>query len=75
MQRNILNIFKKIQKGTLCSNLNDYFVSFEEMQRKYILQVLESTRWRVSGEKGAAKILDMNAKTLFAKMKKLGIER
>ncbi|MEL7124249.1 MAG: helix-turn-helix domain-containing protein, partial [Bacteroidota bacterium] len=57
------------------ANLNDYFGSFEEMQRRYLLQVLESTKWRVSGDKGAAKILDMNAKTLFAKMKKLGIER
>ena len=45
------------------------------MQKDYIVRVLEHTQWRVSGPKGAAKILDMNPKTLFAKMKKLGIEK
>lgn len=51
------------------------FLSFEEMQRNHIIEVLNHTNWRVSGDKGAAQILDMNAKTLFAKMKKLGIEK
>jgi DNA-binding NtrC family response regulator len=47
----------------------------EEMERRYILEVLEITNWRVSGEKGAAKILGINSKTLDSKMKKLNIER
>lgn len=51
------------------------FPTFEEAQRDIILQVLSHTRWRVSGPKGAASILDVNAKTLFAKMKKLGIRK
>jgi formate hydrogenlyase transcriptional activator len=37
--------------------------------------VLEQTNWRVSGEKGAAKILDIIPTTLEARMKKLGITR
>jgi transcriptional regulator with GAF, ATPase, and Fis domain len=45
------------------------------MQRDYIIDVLNYTNWRVSGNKGAASILNMNAKTLFAKMKRLGIEK
>lgn len=49
--------------------------SFEAMQRDYIIQVLEQTNGRVSGKHGAAAILKMNDKTLFAKMKKLGIEK
>ncbi|UOY08948.1 sigma 54-interacting transcriptional regulator [Muricauda sp. SCSIO 64092] len=49
--------------------------SFEAMQRDYIIKVLEKTNWRVSGPKGAAAILDMKDKTLFAKMKRLGIEK
>ncbi len=49
--------------------------TFEQMQRAYILKVLTHTRWKVSGPGGAAEILDMNPKTLFAKMNKLGISR
>lgn len=51
------------------------FKPFETMQRNYIIDVLNYTNWRVSGNKGAASILNMNAKTLFAKMKRLGIEK
>ncbi|HAA14503.1 MAG TPA: hypothetical protein DCE41_23600 [Cytophagales bacterium] len=51
------------------------FATFEEIQRDHIIQVLQHTGWRVSGPKGAAHILGLNSKTLFAKMKKLGIEK
>lgn len=53
----------------------DDFKSFEAMQREHIIKVLNYTGWRVSGNKGAATILNMKAKTLFAKMKRLGIEK
>jgi formate hydrogenlyase transcriptional activator len=49
--------------------------TLEEMERQHIVDVLEQTNWRVSGEKGAAKILGLNPTTLEARMKKLGIER
>ncbi|UCE07677.1 MAG: sigma 54-interacting transcriptional regulator, partial [bacterium] len=48
-------------------------VTLQEMEKNYIIRVLESTNWRVSGEKGAAKILGMKRTTLESKMKKLGI--
>ena len=51
------------------------FLTFEELQKQYILEVLFHTNWRVSGEKGAAKILGLKDKTLFAKMTKLGIKK
>jgi DNA-binding NtrC family response regulator len=49
--------------------------TLEEHERQFITQVLEKTGWRVSGDKGAAKILGMNPQTLVSRMKKLGIER
>lgn len=55
------------EKGTL--------PTLEDLERDHIVRVLEYTNWRVSGEKGAAKILGLNATTLEARMKKLGIER
>lgn len=51
------------------------FKSFEAVQRDYIIKALNFTDWRVSGKKGAATILNIKDKTLFAKMKRLGIEK
>jgi formate hydrogenlyase transcriptional activator len=50
-------------------------LTLEEMERQHIVDVLEQTNWRVSGEKGAASILGLKPTTLEARMKKLGIER
>lgn len=47
----------------------------QDVERDHILEILKKTGWRVSGEKGAAKILGLNATTLEARMKKLGIKR
>lgn len=49
--------------------------TLEEIEKEHIIQTLKSTNWRVSGEKGAAKILGMNAKTLDSRMRKLNIKR
>jgi transcriptional regulator with GAF, ATPase, and Fis domain len=54
---------------------NGKTLTLEEMERQHIRDILEQTNWRVSGEKGAAKILGLNATTLEARMKKLGINR
>jgi len=47
----------------------------EDVEREHIIDTLNKTRWKVSGEKGAAKILGLNPTTLEARMKKLGIKR
>ena len=47
----------------------------EDVEKEHIIEVLTKTNWKVSGEKGAAKILGINATTLEARMKKLGINR
>ncbi|PYQ67093.1 MAG: Fis family transcriptional regulator [Acidobacteria bacterium] len=49
--------------------------SLEDVEREHILVVLEETGWRVSGERGAAKILGLKRTTLEARMKKLEILR
>ena len=49
--------------------------TLEEIEKAHILKVLESTRWQVSGEKGAAKILGLNQNTLVSRLKKLNIHR
>jgi formate hydrogenlyase transcriptional activator len=49
--------------------------SLEELERAHILHVLERTGWRVSGEKGAARLLGLKPTTLEARMRRLGITR
>jgi formate hydrogenlyase transcriptional activator len=49
--------------------------SLDDVERQHIAAVLEETGWRVSGERGAAKILGLKRTTLEARMKKLGILR
>ncbi|MDF2193743.1 sigma-54 dependent transcriptional regulator [Paraflavitalea sp. CAU 1676] len=44
-------------------------------ERDHILAVLEKVNWKISGKGGAAELLDINANTLFSRMKKLGIEK
>lgn len=49
--------------------------TLQEVERRHILGVLETTAWKVSGKGGAAEILDLNPSTLLSRMKKLGIAR
>jgi DNA-binding NtrC family response regulator len=49
------------------------FTTLDENERRHIIKVLNMTKWRVSGDKGAAKILGINPKTLESRMKKLAI--
>ncbi len=51
------------------------FPSFEEMQKQHIIKALKRTNWKVTGENSAAKLLNINGKTLASKMRKLGIRR
>lgn len=65
--------FKRSQSKTV--DKPPTFLSFEEMQRKHILEALKLTNWRVTGPRGAARLLHLNDRTLASKMRKLGIRR
>jgi PAS domain S-box-containing protein len=47
----------------------------EDLERANIMRALEAARWKVSGDKGAANLLGMNASTLSSRMKALKIEK
>ena len=51
------------------------YPTLEQVEREYIMEVLEARNWRVSGPRGAARILGLNPSTLRSRMKKLGISR
>ncbi|TFG77167.1 MAG: sigma-54-dependent Fis family transcriptional regulator [Thermodesulfobacteriales bacterium] len=46
-----------------------------DIERSNIILALESTSWRVSGDKGAAALLGIPSTTLSSRIKALGIER
>jgi PAS domain S-box-containing protein len=48
-------------------------VTLDTVQRNHILQVLEESKWKISGPEGAASMLDLKPSTLRDKMNKLGI--
>ena len=51
------------------------YETLAEAERAHILASLKSTRWVLSGPRGAAKRFGMNRSTLQSRMKKLGIVR
>jgi PAS domain S-box-containing protein len=62
---------EKIQVGKSSSST----IKLEDVEKEHIVEILKKTNWKVSGEKGAAKILGINPTTLEARMKKMGIKR
>jgi formate hydrogenlyase transcriptional activator len=49
--------------------------SLDEVERRHIESVLNQVNWIIEGERGAARILNMNPSTLRSRMQKLGINR
>jgi transcriptional regulator with GAF, ATPase, and Fis domain len=49
--------------------------TLEDMERAYILRVLEGVDWQIEGERGAARILGLNPSTLRGRLRKLGIRK
>jgi len=49
--------------------------SLDEVDRRHIVAVLTQTNWRIEGDRGAAKLLNLQPSTLRSRMQKLGIVR
>jgi len=58
---------KKIQTKSI--------LTLEQVQRNHIIETLQYTNWKVSGENGAAKLLGMRPTTLYSKIERLEIRR
>jgi transcriptional regulator with GAF, ATPase, and Fis domain len=72
-QGNVLNVvemFEEAKESPLPG-----IKSLEEVEREYILHLLEHSSWRIEGPSGAAKLLGMNPSTLRTRMIKLGIHK
>jgi len=73
---NILSIEEEWAFPTsLTVSHSDQLGTLEEMERNYILKVLQQTRWVIGGKKGAAEILNVHPNTLRSRLIKLGIKK
>lgn len=55
--------------------LSTEFQTLEDMERDYIVRVLEARNWKIGGANSAASTLGMHVNTLRGRMKKLGIKK
>ena len=69
----ILTLVAPLDLSEACSAPRVTQNTLEEVEREHILKILQETRGRVSGSKGAAAILGLNPSTLRARLRKLGI--
>jgi transcriptional regulator with GAF, ATPase, and Fis domain len=68
-----LRLMEKLE--TTSKEAPDSLRPLKEVERNYIVTVLENTSWRIDGPKGAALILDLNPSTLRSRMRKLDITK
>jgi formate hydrogenlyase transcriptional activator len=53
---------------------NEKFLTLDELIEIHLKKAMEKTKWKIYGDTGAAKLLDMKPTTLQSKLKKFGIK-
>ena len=65
------HIFENEQQSN--AQLQNSFVSLEQLERNHIIKALDQTGWKIHGKNGAAELLHINPNTLRSRMKKMEI--
>jgi DNA-binding NtrC family response regulator len=65
------DLFRPLERAEAAPSMT----TLEDMERAYILRVLDGVGWQIEGERGAARILGLNPSTLRGRMRKLGIRK
>ncbi len=68
-----LNLVDELKKPN--KELSKPHQTLEDVERKYIVRVLEEVQWKVSGKNSASEILGLDRSTFRARMRKLGIQK
>lgn len=68
-----LHLVDELRQPT--KNVSTSVMTMEAVERQHILEILEMTKWKVSGKGGASEILGLDRSTLRARMAKLNIEK
>ena len=67
----IMDHFEEIRSD----KVNELVQTLEQVEKEYIVKVLDSTGWKVEGPSGAARVLGLNPSTLRTRMLKFGIQK
>jgi chemotaxis protein methyltransferase CheR len=70
----VLRVVDNFEKAPV-AELSPTNKTLEEMEKEYIVRILDNTGWRIEGHKGAAKVLGLNPSTLRTRISKLGIQK
>ena len=70
----VLRVVDNFEKAQV-AELSQTNKTLEEIEKEYIVRILDSTAWRIEGHKGAAKVLGLNPSTLRTRISKLGIQK
>ncbi len=70
-----LNVGSWFDSAIRSAKVESDIVSLSQNEKLHILQALKQTGWKIRGQQGAAKLLDIKPTTLESRMKKLGITR
>ena len=62
-----------VELPQLSKGKSSRLVTLEEAERRHIMEVLENTRWRIKGPRGAAELLGLKPSSLYSIMSRLGI--
>ncbi len=73
-ETNVLSLKDALIK-TEPSSVHQTNSSLQDVEKTHILQVLKKCNWKIEGQMGASKILDINPSTLRSRMLKLGIKK
>jgi len=66
---------RKVENPIAPPNAQNDGGALEDVERRHIESVLARTNWMIEGERGAAKLLNLNPSTLRSRMQKLNIKR
>jgi PAS domain S-box-containing protein len=70
-----LHLADKLETSETTDHGKSQSKDLSEVERDHILRILDQTRWKIEGKKGAAEILNLNPSTLRSRIRKLGIKR
>ena len=74
-QGSVLQLAEKLMTPLAEDPAKSQNVSLEEVERDYIVRILEERHWKIEGIDGAARILNLNPSTLRGRIRKFGIRR
>jgi formate hydrogenlyase transcriptional activator len=69
----VFNLYE-LQSSENADSLDEVDLPLREMERRYIVRILNKVNWKISGKGSAAEILKVNHNTLRSAMKRLGIQ-